>query len=118
VRAGALQLRFPPIRDWARPPAHATSQPLVLLLPLQGLLKKHEAFETDFTVHKDRVNDVCSNGQDLIKKVSLACWGDAHFPHPAPPCSGHRGPTKPICLEYSPTKGLHGDREHFHCCIS
>uniref|UniRef100_A0A452V9R5 Spectrin alpha chain, non-erythrocytic 1 n=1 Tax=Ursus maritimus TaxID=29073 RepID=A0A452V9R5_URSMA len=38
---------------------------------LAGLLKKHEAFETDFTVHKDRVNDVCSNGQDLIKKVSL-----------------------------------------------
>uniref|UniRef100_A0A452V9Q6 Spectrin alpha chain, non-erythrocytic 1 n=1 Tax=Ursus maritimus TaxID=29073 RepID=A0A452V9Q6_URSMA len=35
---------------------------------LAGLLKKHEAFETDFTVHKDRVNDVCSNGQDLIKK--------------------------------------------------
>ncbi|XP_008577846.1 PREDICTED: spectrin alpha chain, non-erythrocytic 1 [Galeopterus variegatus] len=39
-----------------------------LVLPPQGLLKKHEAFETDFTVHKDRVNDVCTNGQDLIKK--------------------------------------------------
>ncbi|XP_034520513.1 spectrin alpha chain, non-erythrocytic 1 isoform X1 [Ailuropoda melanoleuca] len=38
------------------------------LAAIQGLLKKHEAFETDFTVHKDRVNDVCSNGQDLIKK--------------------------------------------------
>lgn len=38
---------------------------------LQGLLKKHEAFETDFTVHKDRVNDVCANGEDLIKKVSI-----------------------------------------------
>lgn len=37
---------------------------------LQGLLKKHEAFETDFTVHKDRVNDVCANGEELIKKVS------------------------------------------------
>lgn len=37
----------------------------------QGLLKKHEAFETDFTVHKDRVNDVCSNGDELIKKVVL-----------------------------------------------
>ncbi|MGH0132604.1 UNVERIFIED_CONTAM: hypothetical protein FKN15_040755 [Acipenser sinensis] len=33
-----------------------------------GLLKKHEAFETDFTVHRDRVNDVCVNGDDLIKK--------------------------------------------------
>uniref|UniRef100_A0A669QD02 Spectrin alpha chain, non-erythrocytic 1 n=1 Tax=Phasianus colchicus TaxID=9054 RepID=A0A669QD02_PHACC len=39
------------------------------LAAIQGLLKKHEAFETDFTVHKDRVNDVCSNGEDLIKKV-------------------------------------------------
>uniref|UniRef100_A0A8C3Q3H9 Spectrin alpha, non-erythrocytic 1 n=1 Tax=Chrysolophus pictus TaxID=9089 RepID=A0A8C3Q3H9_CHRPC len=38
------------------------------LAAIQGLLKKHEAFETDFTVHKDRVNDVCSNGEDLIKK--------------------------------------------------
>lgn len=47
------------------------SQELAWLLPLQGLLKKHEAFETDFTVHKDRVNDVCTNGQDLVKKVSL-----------------------------------------------
>uniref|UniRef100_A0A452V8Q2 Spectrin alpha chain, non-erythrocytic 1 n=1 Tax=Ursus maritimus TaxID=29073 RepID=A0A452V8Q2_URSMA len=39
---------------------------------LAGLLKKHEAFETDFTVHKDRVNDVCSNGQDLIKKENIS----------------------------------------------
>uniref|UniRef100_A0A8B9GPW3 Spectrin alpha chain, non-erythrocytic 1 n=1 Tax=Amazona collaria TaxID=241587 RepID=A0A8B9GPW3_9PSIT len=38
------------------------------LAAIQGLLKKHEAFETDFTVHKDRVNDVCTNGEDLIKK--------------------------------------------------
>lgn len=37
----------------------------------QGLLKKHEAFETDFTVHRDRVNDVCTNGDELIKKVVL-----------------------------------------------
>uniref|UniRef100_A0A8D2M6K8 Spectrin alpha chain, non-erythrocytic 1 n=1 Tax=Zonotrichia albicollis TaxID=44394 RepID=A0A8D2M6K8_ZONAL len=41
------------------------------LAAIQGLLKKHEAFETDFTVHKDRVNDVCANGEDLIKKVSM-----------------------------------------------
>lgn len=33
------------------------------------MLKKHEAFETDFTVHRDRVSDVCANGEDLIKKV-------------------------------------------------
>uniref|UniRef100_A0A8C2UCP0 Spectrin alpha, non-erythrocytic 1 n=1 Tax=Coturnix japonica TaxID=93934 RepID=A0A8C2UCP0_COTJA len=42
------------------------------LAAIQGLLKKHEAFETDFTVHKDRVNDVCANGEDLIKKVSIS----------------------------------------------
>uniref|UniRef100_A0A8C6JA33 Spectrin alpha chain, non-erythrocytic 1 n=1 Tax=Melopsittacus undulatus TaxID=13146 RepID=A0A8C6JA33_MELUD len=40
------------------------------LAAIQGLLKKHEAFETDFTVHKDRVNDVCANGEDLIKKLN------------------------------------------------
>ena len=51
---------------------HARRSVPVPLPPLQGLLKKHEAFETDFTVHKDRVNDVCTNGQDLVKKVSLA----------------------------------------------
>uniref|UniRef100_A0A668AXS8 Spectrin alpha chain, non-erythrocytic 1 n=1 Tax=Myripristis murdjan TaxID=586833 RepID=A0A668AXS8_9TELE len=38
------------------------------LAAVQGLLKKHEAFETDFTVHRDRVNDVCANGDELIKK--------------------------------------------------
>uniref|UniRef100_A0A8C4X8M7 Spectrin alpha chain, non-erythrocytic 1 n=1 Tax=Erpetoichthys calabaricus TaxID=27687 RepID=A0A8C4X8M7_ERPCA len=38
------------------------------LAAVQGLLKKHEAFETDFTVHRERVNDVCSNGEELIKK--------------------------------------------------
>uniref|UniRef100_A0A3Q2P1P6 EF-hand Ca insensitive domain-containing protein n=1 Tax=Fundulus heteroclitus TaxID=8078 RepID=A0A3Q2P1P6_FUNHE len=40
----------------------------------QGLLKKHEAFETDFTVHRDRVNDVCSNGEELIKKALEETW--------------------------------------------
>uniref|UniRef100_A0AAQ4S231 Spectrin alpha, non-erythrocytic 1 n=1 Tax=Gasterosteus aculeatus aculeatus TaxID=481459 RepID=A0AAQ4S231_GASAC len=39
------------------------------LAAVQGLLKKHEAFETDFTVHRDRVSDVCTNGEELIKKV-------------------------------------------------
>ncbi|XP_023696436.2 spectrin alpha chain, non-erythrocytic 1 isoform X2 [Paramormyrops kingsleyae] len=38
------------------------------LAAVQGLLKKHEAFETDFTVHRDRVSDVCSNGDELISK--------------------------------------------------
>ncbi|KAM8933889.1 spectrin alpha chain, non-erythrocytic 1 isoform 4-T4 [Pelodytes ibericus] len=38
------------------------------LAAIQGLLKKHEAFETDFTVHKDRVHDVCTSGEDLIQK--------------------------------------------------
>uniref|UniRef100_A0AAQ4Q8H5 Spectrin alpha, non-erythrocytic 1 n=1 Tax=Gasterosteus aculeatus aculeatus TaxID=481459 RepID=A0AAQ4Q8H5_GASAC len=38
------------------------------LAAVQGLLKKHEAFETDFTVHRDRVSDVCTNGEELIKK--------------------------------------------------
>ncbi|KAJ8346496.1 hypothetical protein SKAU_G00278970 [Synaphobranchus kaupii] len=38
------------------------------LAAVQGLLKKHEAFETDFTVHRDRVNDVCANGDQLVKK--------------------------------------------------
>ncbi|KAJ8388746.1 hypothetical protein AAFF_G00129790 [Aldrovandia affinis] len=38
------------------------------LAAVQGLLKKHEAFETDFTVHRDRVNDVCVNGDELINK--------------------------------------------------
>uniref|UniRef100_A0A8C4KCW5 Spectrin alpha, non-erythrocytic 1 n=1 Tax=Dromaius novaehollandiae TaxID=8790 RepID=A0A8C4KCW5_DRONO len=44
------------------------------LAAIQGLLKKHEAFETDFTVHKDRVNDVCANGEDLIKKALEETW--------------------------------------------
>lgn len=61
--------------------AHAGLSMPASLLPLQGLLKKHEAFETDFTVHKDRVNDVCTNGQDLVKKVSLA-RGKALVPMP------------------------------------
>uniref|UniRef100_A0A8C2PW50 Spectrin alpha, non-erythrocytic 1 n=1 Tax=Cyprinus carpio TaxID=7962 RepID=A0A8C2PW50_CYPCA len=39
------------------------------LAAVQGLLKKHEAFETDFTVHRDRVNDVCTNGDELNHNV-------------------------------------------------
>lgn len=65
------------------------------LLPLQGLLKKHEAFETDFTVHKDRVNDVCTNGQDLVKKVSLAP-GKAPVPMPDAHLLAPPSPLKPL----------------------
>ncbi|XP_050699362.1 spectrin alpha chain-like isoform X2 [Eriocheir sinensis] len=32
----------------------------------QGLLKKHDAFETDFAVHRDRCNDVCVAGAKLV----------------------------------------------------
>jgi len=32
----------------------------------QGLLKKHDAFETDFSVHRDRCNDVSEAGEKLI----------------------------------------------------
>uniref|UniRef100_A0A4D5R8U1 Spectrin alpha chain n=2 Tax=Scolopendra TaxID=41364 RepID=A0A4D5R8U1_SCOVI len=34
---------------------------------VQGLLKKHDAFETDFTVHRDRSQDIISAGTQLIK---------------------------------------------------
>lgn len=33
---------------------------------LQGLLKKHEAFEIDFAVHRDRCVGISSEGQQLI----------------------------------------------------
>ncbi|XP_063696613.1 spectrin alpha chain [Culicoides brevitarsis] len=33
---------------------------------VQGLLKKHDAFETDFAAHKDRCSDICSNGASLV----------------------------------------------------
>uniref|UniRef100_UPI00358EF662 spectrin alpha chain, non-erythrocytic 1 isoform X2 n=1 Tax=Myxine glutinosa TaxID=7769 RepID=UPI00358EF662 len=38
------------------------------LAAVQGLLKKHEAFETDFAVHRERVNDVCTNAEQLVQK--------------------------------------------------
>uniref|UniRef100_A0A8C4WXB9 Spectrin alpha, non-erythrocytic 1 n=1 Tax=Eptatretus burgeri TaxID=7764 RepID=A0A8C4WXB9_EPTBU len=38
------------------------------LAAVQGLLKKHEAFETDFAVHHERVNDVCTNAEQLVQK--------------------------------------------------
>ncbi|XP_024083018.1 spectrin alpha chain [Cimex lectularius] len=33
---------------------------------VQGLLKKHDAFETDFTAHRDRCADICNAGQSLM----------------------------------------------------
>jgi len=33
----------------------------------QGLLKKHDAFETDFSVHRDRCNAVCEDGHGLVE---------------------------------------------------
>lgn len=34
----------------------------------QGLLKKHDAFETDFSVHRDRCNGVCEDGNKLVEE--------------------------------------------------
>ena len=33
---------------------------------VQGLLKKHDAFETDLGVHSGRVEEICKDGQELI----------------------------------------------------
>lgn len=35
---------------------------------VQGLLKKHDAFETDFAVHGDRCSDINNAGQTLIER--------------------------------------------------
>lgn len=34
---------------------------------VQGLLKKHDAFETDFAVHRDRSADICNAGAKLTE---------------------------------------------------
>ena len=36
----------------------------------QGLLKKHEAFETDLEVHRERVQDIEDAGNKLIEQVN------------------------------------------------
>lgn len=36
----------------------------------KGLLKKHEAFETDLEVHRERVQDIEDAGNKLIEKVN------------------------------------------------
>ncbi|CRL06706.1 CLUMA_CG019447, isoform A [Clunio marinus] len=33
---------------------------------VQGLLKKHDAFETDFAAHHDRCSDICEQGASLV----------------------------------------------------
>lgn len=35
---------------------------------VQGLLKKHDAFETDFQAHRDRCKDISDDGQRLISE--------------------------------------------------
>ena len=49
-------------------------------LYLQGLLKKHEVFETDFQVHRDRCSEVQKEGEKLMEEVSgwavsFRMWG-------------------------------------------
>ena len=41
------------------------------LAAVQGLLKKHAAFESDFKVHEDRCAEITSEGDKLIGAVSL-----------------------------------------------
>ncbi|XP_077865919.1 spectrin alpha chain, non-erythrocytic 1-like [Saccoglossus kowalevskii] len=38
------------------------------LAAVQGLLKKHKAFETDFSVHKERIADIQKAGQKLMEE--------------------------------------------------
>ena len=40
---------------------------------VQGLLKKHDAFETDISVHGDRFTDICEAGQQLIDEKKPSC---------------------------------------------
>jgi spectrin alpha len=35
---------------------------------VQGLIKKHDAFETDLSVHGERCTDICEQGQGLIEE--------------------------------------------------
>jgi len=37
------------------------------LAAAQGLIKKHDAFETDFNVHKERLLDIVKQGEELIE---------------------------------------------------
>jgi spectrin alpha len=46
---------------------------------VQGLLTKHDAFEKDFEVHKERVKDIENVGQGLLADVSSYCNGNPLF---------------------------------------
>ena len=37
---------------------------------VQGLLRKHDAFETDISGHDDRCTDICEHGQQLIEECN------------------------------------------------
>ena len=41
------------------------------LAAVQGLLKKHNAFQTDFKVHRQRSEEITKQGNDLIERVGL-----------------------------------------------
>jgi len=41
------------------------------LAAVQGLLKKHNAFETDFKVHEDRCTEITKEGEKLIEEVNF-----------------------------------------------
>ncbi len=50
---------------------------------MQGLLKKHEAFESDVAVHRGRVRETETTGESLISEVlkrahAAAQWGTLH----------------------------------------
>lgn len=40
------------------------------LAAAQSLLNKHEAFKTNFNVHKERLHEVKNSGTELIEEVS------------------------------------------------
>ena len=42
------------------------------LAAVQGLLKKHDAFETDFKVHRDRAEEVTRDGEKLVSEGAYA----------------------------------------------
>jgi len=42
------------------------------LAAVQGLLKKHNAYETDFKVHEDRCSEISKDGAKLIAEVGIA----------------------------------------------
>ena len=43
-------------------------------------MKKHEVFETDFAVHKDRVADIEQQGDALVKQVcSVVFFSSSRF---------------------------------------